>query len=266
MNYFNGIEWVGFNHISECDALVDKVFPDYFVLMYAHSGKLNWQKGKGKTVILEAPIAWWTYPGPNFKFGNFDGNTIWDHRFISFRGERVKSFLQRQLFDNSTSTPYRTVPNAMLFCEKMDELLSYLESPLYGNSRAVYLLEGLLLLLKEDRPLQVISPAEKKVKEIIDLVKEKPEITYDFHDLSKKLYMSYSHFRRVFRLLSGFPPGQFVIRKRMETAAKLLKNSEMEIKKIAVIVGCEDIYYFSKMFKQAYKISPGKFRKGAVNI
>ena len=266
MNYFSGIEWVGFNHTRECTALVDKVFPDYFVLMYAHSGQLKWQMGKGKTITLEAPVAWWTFPGPNFKFGNFDNKTVWGHRFVSFRGERTSSFIQKQLFDMTTPTPYKTVTNAMLFSEKMDELLSYLESPVFGNDRAVYLLEGLLLLLQEDRPYQGISPVEKKVKEIIDQARKQPEINYDFPALAKKLFISYSHFRRIFRLLSGFPPGQFIIRKRMEQAARMLRNTDLEIKQIAAKTGCEDIYYFSKMFKQTYRIPPGRFRKGAVNI
>ena len=72
MNYFDDIEWVGFNRDSRCRAIVDKVFPDYFVLMYAHSGKFMWQKDKGKAIILEGPIVWWTYPGPYFKFGRYD--------------------------------------------------------------------------------------------------------------------------------------------------------------------------------------------------
>jgi AraC-like DNA-binding protein len=267
MKYFDNIEWVGFNHSEQCTALVDKVFPDYYVIMYAHTGKFFWQLDNQNPLILEAPVAWWAYPDHHFKFGMVDDNTIWDHRFISFRGSRVDTLIEGGLFDITTARPFKPISNAIQFCDKFDELLAYLEAPLCGNSRAIHLLEGLLLLTQEEQPSKrQFSPTEKKVKVVVEQVKKNPEVVYDFHEISHQLQLSYTHFRRIFKMMSGYPPSQFVIRMKMKTAANLLRQSELGIKEIASRSGFDDIYYFSKMFKQTYKRPPGQFRKGAVNV
>ena len=269
MDYFNDIEWIGFNHDRQCTAFVDKVFSDYCVLMYAHSGSFIWQRNKGEPLMLEAPVAWWVFPGPKFKFGRFDDNdVVWDHRFVSFRGKRVERFIQSGLFDKTTITPFKRISNSIQFCEQMDQLMIQLGSPMTGsNSRAVHLLEGLLLLLHEDPSVvETISPVEEKVRDIIFRIKQTPTGVYDFHKIAAELFLSYSHFRRLFKMLSGYAPNQFILRMRMEEASKLLRRSNLEIKEIAEQVGCEDIYYFSKMFKKTYNIPPGRYRKGSVNI
>lgn len=267
MNYFSNIEWVGFNHDPECTALVDKEFVDYYVLMYAHSGTLSWQKNRGKPVLLKAPVAWWTFPGTHFKFGQFD-KEIWDHRFVSFRGKRVEDWISKELFDSKAPRPFKPISNSIQFAEEMDKLMQQLESPIsVSNARAIHQLEGLLLLLNEDESIvNTISPAEEKVQGIIEKVKKAPAVEYDFHQIASELYLSYSHFRRLFKLISGFAPNQFVLLQRMAEASRLLRLSNLGIKEIAEQVKCEDIYYFSKMFKKTYQIPPGKYRKGSVNV
>jgi len=46
----------------------------------------------------------------------------------------------------------------------------------------------------------------------------------------------------------------------MEKAARLLRSSQLEIKQIASLLGYDDIFHFSKLFKNHYQVPPGKFR------
>jgi AraC family transcriptional regulator len=58
----------------------------------------------------------------------------------------------------------------------------------------------------------------------------------------------------------GEPVGTFIIRMRMETAAKLLRYSDMPISDIAYQVGYDVPSSLSKTFKLFYNISPSEYR------
>lgn len=54
--------------------------------------------------------------------------------------------------------------------------------------------------------------------------------------------------------------GRYIREKRLEAAKKLLKVTNLSISEISDKVGFSDYNYFSRVFKQRYKISPKKFR------
>lgn len=68
------------------------------------------------------------------------------------------------------------------------------------------------------------------------------------------------HFHRILKAFLGEPIGAFIVRKRVETAARLLLYSDMSIGEIAVRVGYEEHSSFSKTFKHYYGISPNEYR------
>ncbi len=260
MNYFDGIEWVGYNHVPECRGAVNKYFHDYFVIDYNHDGELNLKLDDGPVIRLKSPVAWFTFPGPFFYFMPDEGK-IWDHRHISFRGPRVEAWMKSGLVDFKTRTPVIQVNDPERFAKRMDAIMEYLSAPAYGPERAVQMFEGLLLQLHEQRSVQpAVSPAENKVSEFIALIDKEPELDWDFKSKARQFGMSYSHFRLIFRNLTGLPPHQYMNRQRMSKAARLLRENRLEIKEIANLVGYEDIFHFAKLFKKHFRTPPGRFR------
>jgi AraC-like DNA-binding protein len=263
MDYFDNIEWPSFNHIPECRATVRKYFDGYYTLDYNHRGTLDLQLDDGPIIKLNAPVAWFTFPGPFFHFGPAD-DAFWDHRYISFRGERIDSWLKAGLLDFDIHHPVIPIADPKRFIRQMDEIIKYLGSPVYGQARAVQMFEGLLLQLHEQRIVTpAVSPNEKKVSNLLEQINLTPETGWDFKQKAKQLGISYSHFRLTFRKLSGLPPYQYVNQQRMEKAAGLLRENQLGIKEIANLVGYEDIFHFTKLFKQHYRIPPGRFRDQA---
>lgn len=262
MKSFKNIEWVGYNHTLACNAWVSKYFQDYYVLQYSHKGDLPlWINNK--KYFLEAPVAWLTYPGPYFRFGFEKHDKAWEHRFVSFRGERADNYRREGLFP--ARKPYIKISDSIRFADAFDKLIDYLDNPVYGSERAVNMLEGLLLQLHEQSAkTSAVSPGEKSILELACKISEEAEASWDFHEKSKQLGMSYSHFRRTFKNMTGFAPNQFLIRAKLEKAAKRLRMNREEIKEIAEASGFDDIYYFSKMFKQRFGIPPGKYRDRAL--
>ncbi|MBU8901726.1 MAG: AraC family transcriptional regulator [Victivallales bacterium] len=256
MNHFKNIEFIGWTHRPECNAWVDKIF-DYYVLDYAESGNLLMQIGDEPVQKLKGPIAFLTFPGPTIKFGCRIGH--WNHRFISFKGELAENFVKNGLFPIKTAII--PINNSERFSLAFDKLLNYMNNPKYGNSRASYMLEGLLLQLHEQVPKKIIMPKDPRILQTIEQITVTPEKKWNLQELATKSSLSYPHFRRLFIAATAMPPGSFIFAKRMEKAGKLLQQSlPPTLKETASLCGYEDIYHFSKSFSKFHKISPGRYR------
>ena len=82
-----------------------------------------------------------------------------------------------------------------------------------------------------------------------------------FVDAATRLHVGLTHFRRLFRQYFGSSPQQFLIRLRLEQAARMLISSRETLAAVAEAVGIGDEYYFSHLFKQRYGVSPGAYRR-----
>jgi AraC-like DNA-binding protein len=82
--------------------------------------------------------------------------------------------------------------------------------------------------------------------------------------LAKKGGMSVNAYARLFKAQTGFSPRQYLSRIRVERACNLLHHSEQSIEQIAASCGYADRYYFTRVFTQTMKTSPGAYRKNSV--
>jgi len=256
MYYLKDIEFIAWNHNPECTSWVDKKY-DYYVLDYAESGNLSMQIGDNSIQHLTGPVVFLTFPGPHFRFGRNSG--YWNHRFISFRGKLADYFAKIGLF--SVNTPVVPINNHERFVHDFDELLSYMNNPEYGISRAAYMLEGLLLQLHEQPQNKAAKRSDSRIEEAIEKITISPEKKWNLQRIATKSALSYPHFRRLFIAATGMPPGNFILAKRMEKAGKLLKEPlSPSLKETAFLCGYEDIYHFNKSFRKFHKIPPGRYR------
>lgn len=79
-------------------------------------------------------------------------------------------------------------------------------------------------------------------------------------DLARVGRISPRQLTRRFRQITGMSPLGYVIHQRMTRAAVLLSQTALPIKQIGQAVGCDDPYYFSRLFKQVMKVSPQSYR------
>src|SRR5574344_2627053 len=68
------------------------------------------------------------------------------------------------------------------------------------------------------------------------------------------------HLHRIVKAFLGEPIGAFITRVRVETAARLLRYSDMPIQEIAYRVGYDVPSSLSKAFKQFYDITPTNYK------
>jgi len=79
--------------------------------------------------------------------------------------------------------------------------------------------------------------------------------------IAKNMYLSSAYISKIFKEETGEAPINYLIKLRLEQAKNQLENNErISIKAISTSVGYDDVYYFSKLFKKYYGVSPLNYR------
>jgi len=85
--------------------------------------------------------------------------------------------------------------------------------------------------------------------------------TFTITDLAQTLGYSITHISNVFRKCQGESIITYVNRRRVESAMRLLTDTDMGITPIAFEVGFNDLSHFNRVFKQIAGMPPRSFRR-----
>lgn len=80
-------------------------------------------------------------------------------------------------------------------------------------------------------------------------------------ELCQKLYLSRSKLYQLSVDAFGMGISDYIRKRRLEEAQKLLRDTKEGIGRIAEMTGFQDANYFSRIFKASVGITPGEFRK-----
>lgn len=79
--------------------------------------------------------------------------------------------------------------------------------------------------------------------------------------LAEKFNLSESHFRKLFKGFTGLSPVEYRNGLRIEHAKELLSRNTVSVSEVALAVGIEDQFYFSRIFKESEGVSPLRYKK-----
>jgi len=96
------------------------------------------------------------------------------------------------------------------------------------------------------------------VSSIISFIDENYMNDISLNKLSQNTYLSAAYVSKLFKEETGETPINYLIKKLLSKAHEMLKQGLLPVKEIAKLVGYEDAYHFSKLFKKYYGISPSK--------
>jgi AraC-like DNA-binding protein len=82
----------------------------------------------------------------------------------------------------------------------------------------------------------------------------------DVDDLAKAAGLSKAHFSREFRRTFGESPHSYLLTRRLERAAALLRNTDNSVAEVCLSVGLQSIGSFTTSFKRMYGKSPTAYR------
>jgi len=104
------------------------------------------------------------------------------------------------------------------------------------------------------------NPHRELVASVQHYLEENLTERVDFNALARQHNVSPSHFRAVFKAITGLPPVEYLNRLRMVRAIEYLKSDALPTGEICMAVGIEDANYFSRLFRKIIGYSPREFR------
>jgi AraC-like DNA-binding protein len=84
----------------------------------------------------------------------------------------------------------------------------------------------------------------------------------DVDDLARAAGLSRAHFSREFRRAFGESPHGYLLTRRLERAAALLRNTDRSVTDICFSVGLQSLGSFTTSFTRTYGVSPTAYRAG----
>ena len=102
---------------------------------------------------------------------------------------------------------------------------------------------------------------DPRIQTVIDYIMLNPTEEYTSDKLSGLAEVAETTFRRLFKEATGKTATEFIRQVRLTTAARLLLVSNDPVNCIAHDVGFEDANHFTRVFRQAFGMTPGRYRK-----
>lgn len=82
----------------------------------------------------------------------------------------------------------------------------------------------------------------------------------EVEDLARAAGLSKAHFSREFRRTFGESPYVYLLTRRLERAAALLRNTDYSVAEICLEVGLKGVGSFTTSFKRVYGMTPTAYR------
>ncbi len=184
----------------------------------------------------------------------------WETAWTVFRGAHLQELLAELGFGR-----WCEISGADLSgCESIfNRILSAVKDPVSGGERCSLLIYEYIL---EARALMVtgksgsgglISPALKRMEE-----QYMRDITLE--ELAGLCGVSLQHFCRVFRAQTGMRPMEYLARRRISEAKRLLNSTDRSVTEISALTGYSSPTYFGTVFRRYEGTTPSEYRRSRV--
>lgn len=133
-----------------------------------------------------------------------------------------------------------------------------------------YLIQIIILIIREQNKSEVqgkgylFESANRKyvVEQIMNYFQDHYSEKISLDQIAENMYLSPFYISKIFKSETGETPIRHLIDIRLSKAKELLENGwGGSIQEVAVKVGYDDAYYFSKLFKKKFGVSPSKVKK-----
>jgi AraC-like DNA-binding protein len=106
------------------------------------------------------------------------------------------------------------------------------------------------------------APPARHLLRAKDLADARYSERLDVGDMAGAAGLSKAHFSREFRRAFGESPHHYLLTRRLERAAALLRMTDWSVAEVCLEVGLQSIGSFTTSFKRAYGQTPTEYRAG----
>ncbi len=244
------------NHTPRCIATVDKRF-DYHTLQFMVRGGIELFYDDARHELRGAWL-WPCHPGPWIRFHEWPRGRAWEHRYLAFTGPRVAEWEATGLWLRRPESV--AAVDLTDLRDSFDRMIGLALRPgRWSRLRAINLLERILLERAEKRRAAAPDrPAwlDAVMSALADLSREP-----DYTELASSLGMALTTLRRRFRAATGHAMHAYRLECRIAEARRQVGETDAPIKQIADRLGYQDVFYFTRQFKQISGVSPAAYRR-----
>lgn len=207
----------------------------------------------GKNYKLRQGDIFAFFPGMRVHYYDFK-DSPWLYHWISFEGNQVGKLLGRAGL--SRESPFRSLSKHPEFEFFLADLKKKLISKKYSSFYTTKIAwEFLDLIASDDRDKTI--PLVNQVKRYIDSCEmHVPSVA----GLSEHFNIDRSNLYRLFKSEFNLSVKEYIDLKRMKRGCELLKESSLNLRRIAEVCGYANEQYFSIAFKKKFSIPPGEWR------
>lgn len=100
-----------------------------------------------------------------------------------------------------------------------------------------------------------------RIAYVVKYIRDNLSDNLTIDQLADKVYLSPSHFHKLFKNTLGESPVTFLIKERINLAKKMIRRENYTIAEVAERVGFNNVSYFNRQFKKYEGVSPGQYQK-----
>ena len=112
-----------------------------------------------------------------------------------------------------------------------------------------------------DRESRMRSERSRLIIPVLNYIDENFKHDFSLTVLSEIAGVSPQHLCRVFKEAMNMRPGEYLTKKRLQEARRLLRTSGLSIAEIASLSGFSDPGYFGTVFRKHEGITPAEYKK-----
>lgn len=237
-----------------------RVLNDYYIV-FISKGKGVFCSSHIEQTTIEEGTCFFLYPGVWHRYRP-DVQSGWEEYWVGFNGQYISQLMNSKLFDarNPCIEIGMNKELLVLFQKMADAIKGAFVG--YTQQLAGITLQLLGAVYTNAQRLQdEQSPVERAISKAKFLLQDSLDKPLDLPFIAQQLPMSYSAFRKNFKMLTGQSPHQYVLNLRIERASELLASTLLSIEQISDQTGFDCIQYFSTLFKKKVGVSPNTYRK-----
>ncbi len=134
------------------------------------------------------------------------------------------------------------------------------ELPCMTCSMLLYLI-GDLLARTDAGAVMWNDPVYQRLRPSIEYMDAHFKVSPSLEVVAQRSHLAPNYFHSLFTATFDVTPFAYMLRRRMDTARQLLSNTTMTVREVAANAGYGNEFYFSRVFKKQFGVSPSRSRQ-----
>ena len=191
-----------------------------------------------------------------------DTSTGWNEHYLGFSGDFCTNLFHEGFFAQGKPVLYVGFQEKLL--KLFFEIIQVVKDEKTGHqqvgaAKTILMLSEILSVVRNQEFAG--KTIERIIRKACLYFRGNLNTNVNIETLAGELNVGYSYFRQMFRKYTGISPNQYHLSLRIQKAKDLLVSTNQSFKEIAIDLGFESYFYFSRVFKDKIGQSPMEFRK-----